>query len=209
MRGLSLVVFSVLGVLTAASAQEFTAETELPALFDVAGVEASDVLNVRAEPSAAAEIIGTFASDAGSIEVVAFSPDRRWGLVNLAESAGYVSMSYLQQRPAEFGPEGLPPTLSCFGTEPFWSLSWNEGELSLSTPEDGEQPLSLDRRLPLANLPQPNHVLFADKGEARYIGVIGRAECSDGMSDRRYGLTITLIEDSVSAWAASGCCSLQ
>jgi uncharacterized membrane protein len=202
-----LTIFMILALPTAASSDDRA--DNLPALFDVTGVVPPDVLNVRAEPTAAADTVGTIESDAQRIEVVGLSDDGRWGVVNLAETSGYVAMRFLRRRAVETGAEGLPARLACFGTEPFWSLSWRDGELSLSTPEDSERSLSLDRVLPIINAPQPNHVLLAHDGEARFTGVVGRAECSDGMSDRRYGLAITLIEDSASGWAAGGCCSLR
>lgn len=49
------------------------AAQDLPAVYDVAGVAADDVLNVRAEPSAEAPVLRTLAPDAGGIEVVALS----------------------------------------------------------------------------------------------------------------------------------------
>lgn len=207
MRIVPLTAISVLCLLEAASAEGL--EANLPALFDVTGVAASDVLNVRSEPTAAGRIVGTLESDAERVEVVDLSDNGRWALVNVAETSGYVAVRYLEPREIEHGPDGLPSKLSCFGTEPFWSLAFDEGTLSLATPEDGEQSLSLDRVFAMMNRPQPNHVILAHQGETAYIGVIGRAECSDGMSDRRYGLEITFIEDSTHAWAASGCCSLR
>jgi hypothetical protein len=74
------------------------AAQDLPALFRVTGVAANDVLNIRAEPSARAAIIGSFRPDAGGIEVVALSADGRWGLVNSGEQAGWSSMRYLMHQ---------------------------------------------------------------------------------------------------------------
>ncbi len=209
MRRVILAFSSLLGLVATSYADEIDVGADLPALFDVAGVADPDVLNVRAEPDAAADIVGTLENDAERVEVVDLSEDSRWGLVNVAEASGYVAMRYLEPREIDAGPEGLPSKLACFGTEPFWSLSVDEADVTLSTPESGERVLSLDKVLRVINVPQPNHVLFAELDEARYTAVIDRAECSDGMSDRRYGLAITFIEDSKSAWAAGGCCSLR
>lgn len=53
-----------------------------PALHDVTGVAADDVLNIRSEPSASSPIIGTFSPFETDVEVVALSPDGGWGRVN-------------------------------------------------------------------------------------------------------------------------------
>ena len=72
------------------------AET-LPALHNVTGVSAGDVLNVRAEPTAGASVIATLAPDAADVEVV--EQRGNWGLVNAGEVAGW---AYLKGR--EGGP---------------------------------------------------------------------------------------------------------
>ena len=77
-------------------------QDQWPALFDVSGVAPDDVLNIRAAPSASAEIIGTLAPDAAGVEVV--RPDSRhgWGLVNTGEGSGWASLAFLVRRPGQW-----------------------------------------------------------------------------------------------------------
>jgi hypothetical protein len=82
-------------------------EASLPALFDVTGVASGDVLNLRAEPSAQATIIGSFPADATGIEVIATDSSGRWGQVNAVERAGWASLAYLARQPGQGQAMGL------------------------------------------------------------------------------------------------------
>ena len=79
------------------------AQSALPALYDVTGVAADDALNIRAEPAANAEIIGTLPSDARSVEVVAVDASGKWALVNSAERSGYLALRFLLQQDSAGG----------------------------------------------------------------------------------------------------------
>ena len=92
-----------------------------PALYDVTNVAATDVLNVRAQPNAEAEILGTFAFDAKDVEVISIEVDGRWGQVNTGERAGWVRMSFLE--PQSVPDQTRPQSIICFGTEPFWAFT--------------------------------------------------------------------------------------
>jgi uncharacterized protein YgiM (DUF1202 family) len=60
-----------------------------PALHDVSGVAADDVLNIREAPDASAAIIGKLKPDAENVEVIRPDDHHSWGLVNTGEgSAG-------------------------------------------------------------------------------------------------------------------------
>ncbi|MGR3466510.1 MAG: SH3 domain-containing protein, partial [Shimia sp.] len=72
---------------------------QLPALFDVTGVRADDVLNIRTEPTARAPIIGSFAPDETAIEVLERSPSGTWGRVRYGEQMGWSSLRFLERRP--------------------------------------------------------------------------------------------------------------
>ena len=103
----------------------------LPALFDVTGVAAGDALNIREAPSARAAILGRLAPDATGVEGVAARDG--WMQVNVAERSGWVSARHLVPAGAVWT-SGLPPTLNCGGTEPFWSLTQAPGGLNLRRP---------------------------------------------------------------------------
>lgn len=181
---------------------------DLPALYRVQGVAAWDVLNIRAEPSARAAILGALAPDAAGVEVTGLSPDGRWGRVNSAEAAGWVAMRYLQAQPGP-GWQSGQMGLRCLGTEPFWRL-----DIFLPThhaeffePGSGGFELVTDTgRLPRTDFPQTLAIPFGGMREG--MAVLRRAECSDGMSDRSFGLEGQVY------WRGtvpglSGCCQLM
>ena len=74
------------------------AET-FPALYSVTGVAGDDVLNIRLEPDATAEAVGSLPPDATNIEVVGLSPDGGWGQVIAGEAAGWIKMEFLARSP--------------------------------------------------------------------------------------------------------------
>ena len=63
------------------------AQTILPTLYDVTGVRANDVLNIRAMPDASSSILSELPHDAKGVEVV----DARagWARVNTFERSGW------------------------------------------------------------------------------------------------------------------------
>ena len=56
---------------------------DLPALFNVTGVSANDSLNVRANPTTNAPVIGKLTHSAQNIEVVQTSQDGKWAQINV------------------------------------------------------------------------------------------------------------------------------
>lgn len=180
----------------------------LPQLYDVTGVAAGDVLNIRASDSASAEIIGTLPRDAQAVEVVAINDAGNWGQVNTAERAGWVNLTYLAARGVHIDHYNLPDGLFCMGTEPFWSAQNTGGQLHFDTPDAPARDMAiwmaqdsgiegdLRRMLQFAGIGGPG------------MGFIYPAQCSDGMSDRAYGLAISLMTAPDSAML-SGCCTLS
>lgn len=201
-------------LLVAAAVPALATQDGWPALYDVQGVAEDDVLNIRAEPSAGASIVGQLAHDAEAVEVIRPNPRQTWGLVNHGEGTGWVSLSYLQRRPGQwFG--ARPDPARCFGTEPFWALEFdasNEVEWSLAgtPPREGSVTAefsSTSRRdahgfrigLPMG-----------EGGETREgVGIVMQQACSDGMSSREYGLRLELMLEAQEGPALySGCCTL-
>jgi uncharacterized membrane protein len=178
-----------------------------PALHDVAGVAADDVLNVRAGPTASAEIIGTLAPDAAGIEVIGLSDGGNWGQVNTSETSGWVSMAYMARRPGQDWGD-VPEALSCFGTEPFWSFDVaSDGTAHFSSPETG-QSYKITERLSGQGT-YGKLAIIAETPFARATALVSTTACSDGMSDRAYGLDIGLLLDEYGQNRFySGCCSL-
>jgi len=196
-----LAVLALLSALLASPAWA-TPEYILPTLFDVAGVAANDVLNIRERPDAKAPIIGKLAPNARGIEVVAERSG--WMQVNTAERPGWVNGRYLNYRVDVWEEGRLPAGLACLGTEPFWSLAAAKGNVTLSRPEGG-QTTALRKVLSTGWFRDPRRAVVADGLTA----VITPAACSDGMSDRAYGLEATVIlGHGAQAQMLNGCCSI-
>ena len=172
-----------------------------PALFDVTGVAADDVLNIRAEPNAGAAILDTFAPDRTNIEVIRPNETEDWGMVNTGEGTGWVSLAFLDRQPGQWT-YSFPAISACYGNEPFWSIRVTP-EVTLSTPEEELSGTETARLSPLNNLTRFG--LVADFAGQPFQGVIQRQECSDGMSDRSFGIEINAFYDD-QMW--SGCCTL-
>lgn len=179
-----------------------TPEYVLPTLFDVTGVAADDVLNIRERPDAKAPIIGRLAPDATRVEVVAERGG--WMQVNAGERSGWVNGRYMNYRVDVWEAGRLPEGLRCLGTEPFWSLTPQGGEVVLATPE-AESRMALHKVLDSGWFRDPRRALVGDGVTA----VVTPAQCGDGMSDRAYGLQATVILGTgASAQMLSGCCTL-
>ncbi|CAM3200082.1 COG3650 family protein [Paracoccus nototheniae] len=180
-----------------------TQEYILPTLFDVARVAPDDVLNIRADPDANAAIIGTLASDATGIEVV--EETRGWARVNTGEESGWVSARYLDYRTDVWDEGALPEGFLCYGTEPFWAVSARDGALVL------EQAGLPDRAAPVQDVLSTG--VFRDPTRAVVAqGMTLTAmpqHCSDGMSDRLFGLRALLVIHDDPARMLGGCCSVQ
>ena len=205
-----LYLILVATVLACAAPAKATQEYILPTLFDVTGVEAGEVLNIRAAPSTDAEIIGTLDHDARNIEVVAHDRYGRWGQVNTRERSGWVSLRYLAYQTGVWEDGRLPPGLRCFGTEPFWSLQPKGRELLFSTPETRDRELSLQRVLGSGIFRDPRRALIARGPDSSLTAMMTPMTCSDGMSDHSYGLEINvIIEGGHVPELLTGCCSIQ
>lgn len=180
---------------------------DLPAVYDVAGVAAGDVLNVRAEPSAGAPVLRTLAPDAKGIEVVALSGDGKWGMVSTGEGNGWVALRYLAARP-DPAANTLPRPMTCLGTEPFWLLAHDGGSDSFETPGEEPRLLSISAEM----VAPEGYFLLArgSGGDDLYQLTVTRETCSDGMSDRRFGLDARLFIASPDGNRLfRGCCTLE
>ena len=173
---------------------------DLPARFTVEGVAPGDVLNVRAGPSASAPVLATLPPGSTGVEILERSPDGRWGLMPLRGGSGWVSLRFLAPEPPS--PTPLPRPLLCRGTEPFWSLSVTAEGAAFETPE---------RNLPLRQHGEAagfwGGVLAFDAGGETLDLTVVRAACSDGMSDRPYGLRALVWNRG--EMFLEGCCALS
>ncbi|MBM1815507.1 COG3650 family protein [Pseudosulfitobacter pseudonitzschiae] len=177
---------------------------DFPALYHVIDVADDDVLNVRAQPDAQSAIIGTLLHDEADVEVMALSDDGKWGLINVGENAGWVAIRFLQHS----GAPDRPLRARCGGTEPFWSLSLDATHV-FRDPENGSQPYRHTVELSSPNT--TNSLAILGRGPSgQMIATVDARACSDGMSDRNYGLSIGLVlTDEHGARYLTGCCSLS
>lgn len=179
----------------------------LPAAYQVQGVAAGDVLNIRAEPSASAPVLGSFGPYDLNIEVLRLSEDGRWGRVGLPEGTGWVAMRFLKATPPD-DPDTIPRPFTCVGTEPFWSLALTaRGGMEWSTPDTPRTDLSLTEE----HVATQGYFARAEEGPTRlYSLTVTREWCTDGMSDREYGFLARLfIESPDGNLLLSGCCTLD
>ena len=182
---------------------------DYPALYRVTGVAATDVLNVRSGPGTEHQIIGSFAPGQAGIEVVGTTQDRRWGRVIIGETSGWASMRFL----ARTGPDwnaGLPAPLYCFGTEPFWSYERLIGGGNFdSVTGSGPEPFAELWSGTASGRGTQSFGMALDSGTSTMSAFIRRGICSDGMSDRDYGLIAQFLRRSPSGTELlDGCCRL-
>ena len=196
-------------VLHAASPASATPEYTLPTLFDVTGVADDDALNIRAAPNANAAIIGALAPNARNVEVVATDATGQWARVNSGESSGWAALRFLGYQSEVWTENTLPPSLHCLGNEPFWSLRPSGNRLIFATPETPETVLRIDHVLTTGQFRDPRRAIAAQGQSQTLTAVMVPMACSDGMSDRVYGLDITMVlTGSDGPQMLTGCCSL-
>lgn len=186
-------------------------QDKFPQLGQVVNVASDDLLNIRFEPNHTSEIMGTLPPDARNVEVVAHSEDDEWGLINSGEGSGWVRLTYLnipkQPRWHEFA---VPMT--CFGTEPFWDFTLNEGgtEAIYTDYDSHNHPFAVDWTSGIAARPHGTLGLGGGTYEAGFSAVIENQMCHDGMTDRENALRIRLfVHDNGTSFGLDGCCGLS
>lgn len=188
-----------------------TFDPSLPALFDVTDVASDDTLNIRQTPSGKAAKIGALSPFARNIEVTAVNDSGTWGRINHAEGNGWVSLRYLR-RQHDIAWRDAPHGLSCFGTEPFWAANLTADRQSFRFQffDDPVLDMAVDWRASPENRGADVFGFAASHYEATAFATLRRATCSDGMSDRLYGLgTEVFITQYGQTRAYQGCCSLS
>lgn len=192
------------GVLWAAFLATASAADQFPALHDVTGVATNDVLNVRAQPNAGSNKLGALGPGQRNVEVVGTDATGRWGLVNVGETSGWAALRYLRRQAGDPG-YIIAASLTCFGTEPFWSLRLKQGQSGkFSTPSQVDPLTEAGFLIPGANRPDR---FFVGLGTTS-MAILRREICSDGMSDRTFGIAIDLLSNRGDTMLYSGCCSI-
>ena len=177
-----------------------------PAPYAVTDVAANDTLNIRSSPDTNAGIIGEYPPYVLNIEVLRLSHDGEWGLVGVPEGNGWVAMRYLAASDHQ-DPTAFFRPMSCYGTEPFWSLNVTARGDEYQSMGDPRRDLTLifERTAPNGAL-----AIFEDGTSSQRTLIVKRGYCTDGMSDREFGWQATLFNDAPGDSAVqSGCCTLD
>lgn len=176
--------------------------------YDVANVGADDLLNIRAEPHATAEKIGSLRFDATSI--IATGEVRQVGRSTWREIAvdgltGWVNAAYLV--PAGRRVTLFREPLTCSGTEPFWALQLNGTRGDFDSLAEGKSVIAFQTSRPAHGVP----IVWSFRGatEPDQSPVFALLEetnqCSDGMSDLVYKYSIRI--DIKDGPFYAGCCN--
>ena len=187
-----------------------------PSYYQVTGVAEVDVLNIRVEPDANSEVMGTLAPGAAPVEVLeaVIKSSVAWGRVIGADADGWVSMRFLVPIEVEkIGETIIPQGLTCFGTEPFWSVRIDSVKgIDFSTADGQEGHYALESAI--AAVARNDHfALIGVDGKGRMTMMLARdAECSDGMSDRDYPWRVDILRELPGSpdypHSFEGCCRL-
>lgn len=178
-----------------------------PALHDVVGVAEDDVLNVRAGPSADTEVIGTLAHDATGIEIIRPNDRHTWGLINLDERPGWISLSYVQRHPGQWYGSQIERA-RCGGMEPFWSFEFAGGSAQWQHLDEVSTGTILDR-FPAAGRIDEQGLTFRFENGEDGVAILRLGSCHDTMSDREYGISIHLVTGGAEGPSLyTGCCNL-
>lgn len=170
-----------------------------PVYYDVRGVNADDVLNVRSQPSTRAEKIGALPPDAEGVVVHQIRDG--WAQINLGERAGWVNEDYLKIQPSPWQDDAVPDTIACYGTEPFWSLAYDTQDWVFTTP-DGDAG-SIGPVTIVSGRPDDGaRIIYGPEITA----IITPEACNDGMSDQLYSLTVRMTRPG--GGMMRGCCTL-
>ena len=202
MRYLVIVLFLV------AAPVSLAADTIFPARYDVSGVSAHSSLNLRAGPGTSNPVVGSLAPDDTGIEVLGIRSG--WARIGRGEGTVFASANYLTRQPGQDDFDvlsGLPVT--CVGNEPFWSVRF-ESDGFLSFDQLGSETIDYDLNNFATSANDLRSSSFEGTGEAGPLfGVLRRAECSDGMSDRDYGILLEFFPQVTGGIRhLTGCCRL-
>ena len=150
--------------------------------YEVTGVSANDVLNIRSTPRALARKVGEYGPRDKGIRI--YRRDGNWALTGRIKPLGWVNGRFLK---ATTTTAQLQLPISCTGTEPFWSLT-----ISSALRATYSDPETASRHYRVSGFER------VGKGARLHLGgsgatLIKAGACSDGMSDKRYPHSLRLV----------------
>ena len=175
-------------------------------MHDVVRVDPGDRLNVRAGPSTQFGIIGKIDRGSLDVEVVDRNAEGTWAQVNLGELSGWTSLTYLAPQVGGSFPD--VSWLACFGNEPFWSMDVVVGGAARFVTPGADTLRFQAGRIEQANGRRGLFGLTAESGAGQATMVLRQQACSDGSSDRSYGLDAAIVLRGERNATLSGCCSI-
>lgn len=157
---------------------------------------------LRENPRATSALIDRLPDEVTTVEVTGLSENGDWARILHLEGNAWMPLEALTAMNVTGGPFENP--LFCAGTEPFWSLKTQGDTLILE--EMGAPAETFSDLTTMTSANTTTHHVAQSEG----LTVLLRgAECSDGMSDRTYGLATDIILPRSDAGLLSGCCTLQ
>lgn len=184
--------------------------------YAVTGVAADDNLIIREEPSDEGKPsdwrkLGDIPANAKSIFGTGRSKlvgGQRWREIMFGSILGWVNAKYISEVPSE-----VPlsqETLSCLGTEPFWSLTLSPAGSEYERPDDPEiktAKITVERTMPASGRRFPLLYRIADAEGRKYHATVSNKQwCTDDMSDYDYSFQVLLSSDNE---FLEGCCVIK
>lgn len=199
------------------SLSQLIATAAFPQPHSVPGIEADEVLNIRADIDLAldadsTEVLGVIPHDASDVMVTGVSVETggtTWRKIKYQGIVGWVNAGNL--KPTSLMLEA-PKALECAGTEPFWHVTIDNSDSAFGWPElEDEIQLEYLRNVPgLGRTDLWAHYL-ASTDDTYALTVIVRytESCFDGMSGLTYDFEALLLGMGASGAPAYGCCSIM
>ncbi len=211
MRAIRMFCFMVIAfVMTGPVLAEDKTIPEPGLRYRITGVAQNDQLNVRAEPRADAQIVGSLRPETGEIVVTGtqqvIGSTIWWELVypGAEQKIGWVNSRFLTSD-GSFDTEETNYPLNCIGTEPFWSLAIDGNIARYSSPDHDISTFEASPWVSAQGLRGQFVVRLSDKG-AQGFAVVLRVYnlCTDNMSDALYPFHVTVIRPDAEVFG--GCC---
>lgn len=179
-----------------------------PAYYEVTDVAADDVLNIRAEPDAGAEIVGSFLPGAAPVEVL--YTVEGWAYVSAGERMGWTSARFLTEiEVPKIADSDLPQGLVCAGTEPFWSLAFEQETAFFNAIDAEELQFDVTDAGGFGGAGPNRQYVLANGAGFEATAIMGNEICSDGMSARAYPRRFDMVMTSqLGTSGYTGCCSV-
>ncbi|MCO6391835.1 SH3 domain-containing protein [Aliihoeflea aestuarii] len=175
--------------------------------YRVVDVRESDVLNIRAQPDASSQIVGTLSPDADDLAVAGTRMELNgsvWWQVVGDDGLGWVNARYLAPGEAQPADDAIFP-LRCNGTEPFWTLSIGGEEAVFQTPVDDDVTWKAGPMTRAVGLLGRYAVrLESEDGTGHVAAWRNHRFCSDGMSDVGFPYEAMVIAPDGTVYG--GCC---